>query len=173
MIVQTISGKTISVKRGKKQTSLLSDCAATPHKLHPQLMNNVCYGFFKVAMRMRGRMDESLKPYQMITPQYAMLRILNIEGRMTQVELGTYLAMDKATMVRMLDSLEELKYVKRVQSEKDRRSKYLELTPAGKKVMAALEKIRSVNEAEFLSPLGAREQAQLCAIVGKLLTTGP
>lgn len=122
---------------------------------------------------MRGRMDESLKRYQMITPQYAMLRILNIEGRMTQVELGTYLAMDKATMVRMLDSLENLKYVKRVQSEKDRRSKYLELTPAGKKVMAALEKIRNAVEREFLSPLGSQEEAQLRAIVGKLLTAGP
>lgn len=120
-------------------------------------------------MRMRGRMDESLKEYQMITPQYAMLRILNIEGRMTQVELGTYLAMDKATMVRMLDSLEGLKYLKRVQSEEDRRSKYLELTPAGKKVMATLEKIRIKNEAEFLAPLGAQEQDQLRSIVGKLL----
>jgi DNA-binding MarR family transcriptional regulator len=132
-------------------------------------MTNICYGFFKVAMRMRARLDESIKDYHLITPQYAMLRILNIEGRMTQVELGTYLAMDKATMVRMLDSLEELKYVKRVRNDQDRRSKFLELTPAGKKIMAAIEKIRNASEAEFLSPLTAQEQSHLRAIVRKLL----
>jgi DNA-binding MarR family transcriptional regulator len=132
-------------------------------------MTNICYGFFKVAMRMRAQLDESIADYNLITPQYAMLRILNIEGRMTQVELGTYLAMDKATMVRMLDSLEELKYVKRVQSDQDRRSKFLELTTAGKKIMAAIEKIRNSSEAEFLSPLTAQEQAQLRRIVKKLL----
>ena len=66
-------------------------------------------------------------------------------------------------------STKELKYVKRVQSDQDRRSKFLELTPSGKKIMAAIEKIRTASEAEFLSPLTKQEQTQLRGIVRKLL----
>lgn len=132
-------------------------------------MNSVCYGLFKVAMRMRAQLDDSIADYRLISPQYAMLRILDMEGRLTQVELGSYLAMDKATMVRMLDSLEDLKYLKRVRSDLDRRSKFLELTPAGKKAMVAIAKIRATSEAEFFSPLTTREQTQLRGIVRKLL----
>ncbi len=144
-------------------------CSGTSHRLHPQLSSNVCYAFFKVAMRMRAQFNQSLSQYKVITPQYAMMRILSMEDRMTQVELGSYLAMDKATMVRMLDNLEKLKYLRRVQSDRDRRAKWLELTPSGKKIMQSLEKIRAATEAKFLLPLNLQEQAQLRNVVGKLL----
>jgi DNA-binding MarR family transcriptional regulator len=137
--------------------------------IHPQLKSNTCYCIVKVATRMRMQLDERLKSFEMIGPQFAMLKLLSIEGRMTQVQLGGYMAMDKATMVRMIDGLEQRQYVKRVQSETDRRAKWLELTPAGKKMISKLNQMRDEAEAELLAPLTATEKKQLKDIIAKLL----
>lgn len=137
--------------------------------VHPKLKSNTCYCIVKVATRMRARLDERLEPFKIIGPQYAMLRLLSIEGRLNQVELGNFMAMDKATMVRMLDGLEKMKYLKRVQSETDRRAKCLELSDAGRKLLKKIDGLREEAEAEFLAPLTATEKKQLKAIVSKLL----
>lgn len=138
-------------------------------KIHPQLKTNTCYCIVKVATRMRMQLDERLKKFELIGPQFAMLKLLSIEGRMTQVQLGGFMAMDKATMVRMIDGLEERGYLERVQSEGDRRAKFLELTASGKKIISKLNQMRDETEAEFLSPLTAAEKNQLKDIISKLL----
>lgn len=138
-------------------------------KIHPQLKTNTCYCIVKVATRMRMQLDERLKQFELIGPQFAMLKLLSIEGRMTQVQLGGFMAMDKATMVRMIDGLENRGYLERVQSEGDRRAKFLELTNSGKKIISKLNQMRDENEAEFLSPLTAAERKQLKEIISKLL----
>ena len=141
----------------------------TGTKVHPQLKQNTCYCIVKVATRMRARLDERLKAFSLIGPQYAMLRLLSIEGRMTQIELGNFMAMDKATMVRMIDGLEEREYVRRTLSDSDRRAKWLELTPAGKKALSTLEGMREAAETEFLAALSPSEKKQLKEIMFKLL----
>lgn len=146
-----------------------SPLSPTGVKVHPQLMHNTCYCIVKVATRMRAKLDEYLQPFQLIGPQYAMLKLVNLEGRMTQVELGGLMAMDKATMVRMIDGLEQRGYLKRVQNDVDRRAKWLELTGAGKKVLVKLNGFRELAEAEFLAKLSPTEKKQLKEIVAKLL----
>jgi DNA-binding MarR family transcriptional regulator len=154
-------------KRKKSKDS--SSLSFTGLKVHPQLKTNACYCIVKVATRMRARLDERLEPFNIIGPQYAILRLLSIEGRMTQIELGNFMAMDKATMVRMIDALEQRAYVSRTQNAADRRAKFLELTSGGKKVLSKLDDMREETEAEFFAPLTAAEKKQLKEIVSKLL----
>jgi DNA-binding MarR family transcriptional regulator len=107
----------------------------------------------------------------LVAPQYGMMFLLDLEGPMTQNELGAYVAVDKATMVRMIDGLEEKKWVLRVPSPKDRRANQLRLTPAGKQIIKRLDQLRKRAEEEFLAPLSETERAQLSVIVNKLVTS--
>lgn len=138
-------------------------------KLHPELKAYVGYCLHKIGMRARGAFDQRLQKFGLVAPMFIMLKLLKLEGKMTQVELGTYMAIDKATMVRMIDGLEERKFLKRTQHAKDRRAKLLELTDAGRKVMATIEKMRAEAEAQLLAPLSAAEREQLRTLVAKVL----
>ena len=120
-------------------------------------------------MRLRAGFDRRVQKYGLVAPMFLMLKLLKIEGKMTQVELGAYMAVDKATMVRMIDALEERKYLNRVQHDRDRRAKWLEITAAGRKVVARVDEERAEAEAQLLSHLTATEREQLRALVAKLL----
>lgn len=88
---------------------------------------------------------------------------------MTQNELGAYVGVDKATMVRFIDGLEEKKWVLRVPNKEDRRANHLEITRAGKQAIQKLDELRKQAEKEFLSPLNESERNQLRTIVNKLI----
>jgi DNA-binding MarR family transcriptional regulator len=155
------------MKRSKK---VETNCAISDAgKLHPQLTTYVGYCLHKVALRMRASIDSRLKEYGLVAPQFGMMLLLKFDGAMTQVELGSYTAIDKATMVRLLDSLEEIGYVKRSQHQKDRRAKMIELTEPGRKAIASMEKLRAQAEKEFLEPLTAEERSRLKEIITKLV----
>jgi MarR family transcriptional regulator for hemolysin len=153
-------------RKPKKPKVEVPPCAA---KIHPHLTTYIGYCLHKVALKMRASLDARVSEYGLVSPQYGMLIILDIEGSITQMELGQYMAMDKATMVRMIDGLEELGFVKRSQSDTDRRAKHLELTAAGRKMVSALQKVRGEAEKEFLKPISAEERSQLHGIVLKLM----
>lgn len=141
-------------------------------RLHPHLTNYVGYCLSKIALRLRSNFDARIQQFGLVAPQYAMMLVLKIDGAMTQIELGSYMAIDKATMVRLIDGLEEQGYVQRSQHATDRRAKMLEVTPKGRQICAKLEKQRIEAEDEFLKPLAPAEQAALREIVKKLIQAG-
>ena len=140
-------------------------------RLHPTLKTYLGYGLQKSALKLRALLDTHLASlgYDLIAPQCGMLVILKIEGKLSQAELGQFLAMDKATMVRMIDGLEEAGLVKRVPSKVDRRVNALALTETGRKSVTKILKIRARCENEFLSPLTKAERARLLELITKLL----
>lgn len=142
-------------------------CKAT--KLHPKMFDVVSYLLIKTAMRLKAQVDAKFEPFGIVSPQFGMMRLLSFEGALTQVELGEYMMIDKATMVRLLDGLEERGYVKRVPSATDRRAKLIELTASGLKQMEKMLSIRNEVEKQFLSILTAAERDQLKEIMKKLM----
>src|SRR4051812_23008777 len=111
-------------------------------KIHPELRKYVCYCLYKSAMRWKSMFDETLADHNLVAPQFGILVLLDLEGLMTQNELASYMAMDKATMVRMIDILEDKKWVLRVQNKEDRRANHLQLTKAGKQAIHKMEELR-------------------------------
>lgn len=141
-------------------------------KIHPTLQNYAGYCLSKAAMRGRSLVDSELKAYGVVAPQYGILSMLANVGSMTQVELGGYMAIDKATMVRMLDGLEELGYLKRVAQAEDRRSKKLVLTKKGETTLVKMSAARNRAEEAFFGILTDKEREALRAITRKLLQIG-
>ena len=118
---------------------------------------------------MRSQVDFKFSEFGVIAPQFGILTMLKLVGPMTQVELGNFMAIDKATMVRLLDGLEEKKYLTRVGQVGDRRAKVLQITKAGEKIQVQLNEIRMNVEDEFFSPLSSKEKAVFKEALGKLM----
>ncbi len=152
-----------------KRTSLLS-IPEPSAKLHPYLKNYLGYCFYKAAARIRGKVDRRLAEFGVVAPQFGMLIILQQAGGMTQGELGSFMDIDKATMVRMIDGLETKGFLTRTTTKSDRRAKRLEITKLGAKNLLKMNKARMRAEEEFLTDLGTQEQAQLRSIVSKLIS---
>ena len=146
-------------------------CALNPTaKTHPILRKHFGYCFYKAAMRFRGMMDEALAKQNLLTPQMGILRLIHESQSINQHELGEILGIDKASMVKFLDHLVDLKLITKQSHQTDRRVKLVSLTTKGVKILDELIAIRQSVEDQFLSVLDTEEKAVLRKIIPKLLS---
>ncbi len=83
-------------------------------------------------------------------PHAGILHLLRDFGPMSQQQLGHKLRIDRTSMVKLVDALEEHKFAKRCNHPEDRRAYLVEITSAGSKALAAVGKIAERMEAELL-----------------------
>ena len=79
---------------------------------------------------------------------YSVLLILDdTAGKCSQQYISDLLAIDKATIVRMIDHLSEKGFIRRVNDPADRRAYHLQLTSRGERIMPSIKKgIAELNE---------------------------
>ncbi len=86
-----------------------------------------------------------LKPYNITTEQWSVLRTLNEADHISQKQLSERTDKDQATLTKILDLLAKHDFVKRVPNPSDRRSFLIEITEKGtdltEKVLPYLEEI--------------------------------
>ena len=104
-----------------------------------------------------------------LTPlQFGALAALKRFGAMDQASLGGVTALDRTTIVVVLTRLEERGLITRQPSATDRRSKVVAITPAGSALLAEVMPHARRAQERMVSPLTAREQAQLAARRAKM-----
>jgi DNA-binding MarR family transcriptional regulator len=138
-------------------------------KVHPLLKAYFGYCLYKAALRLRSDMNTALQKHGLIVPQSGMLRLLENLGPMSQAELGTQMEIDKATMVKLIDSLENQKLITRTSSPSDRRVNLLEITKKGQQILSQAAEARLQIEEVFLEPLTSEEKRVLREAIPKLL----
>ncbi|MBB3973626.1 MarR family winged helix-turn-helix transcriptional regulator [Hansschlegelia beijingensis] len=101
-----------------------------------------------------------------ITPlQYSLLSALSELGEADQTRLARAVAIDRTTTTGALKRLEVRGLLRRVTSDRDRRSQACRMTPAGAALLAAMEAAaRSAHEAT-VEPLNPEEQATLIGLM--------
>jgi MarR family transcriptional regulator for hemolysin len=139
--------------------------------LHPYLKEYIGYCMLRVALRIRASIDRELAIFGLVAPQFGMLVLLRESGPMTQIELGSHMSIDKATMVRLLDILEAKKFLTRTTAADDRRAKRLEITASGKQALVKMDALRRKAENEVLAGLSMEERDQLRKTISKLIAT--
>jgi DNA-binding MarR family transcriptional regulator len=159
--------------RTKKTVNLPSltqiKTGATDVKLHPALEKHLGYCLYKAAIKFRAMIDATMADEGLIAPQFGILTVLKDAKGLNQINLGQQIGIDKATIVKLIDGLEQAGYVVREASETDRREKLLKVTGRGLKFLDhILPRMKSV-EAEFLKPLSAEEKKLLLCAVPKLM----
>lgn len=136
--------------------------------IHPALKGYFGYCLVKSAIKFKYLLSQELSKHDVGGPELGIMRFLHLLGPMSQITLSQDLGIDKASMVKFIDSLEKKKWVLRAPDKKDRRIKLVGLTKKGEDALVKLTKIHKGVVENFLSPLNEKERAQLKELVSKL-----
>jgi DNA-binding MarR family transcriptional regulator len=97
--------------------------------------------------------------------QCAVLQLIGANPGVSQVDLASTLGTDRATMMAVIDRLDERGFLLRLRSKADRRRQELTLTPAGEVVLAQTNALINSHDKRFTSLFTRRE---LDMLVGAL-----
>ncbi|BCG91583.1 MarR family winged helix-turn-helix transcriptional regulator [Mesorhizobium sp. 131-2-1] len=101
-------------------------------------------------------------------PQFAALAKLHDIGESSQNQLGTFIAMDAATVKGVIDRLKARGLVEVSKHEVDKRRLLVNLTAQGREAIERLIPLARAITEETLAPLSAKEAATFMRLLAKL-----
>lgn len=101
--------------------------------------------------------------------QFAALNMIAETADIDQVRLSQLIAMDKTTIVKVIDRLVEKGLITRTRSPVDRRANVLNVTPAGRKVLKDIQPLLDRSDARILAPLGVSDQRKFMELLSQLV----
>ena len=123
----------------------------------------------KVSQLAQEGFERALRPMGLKARHYGVLTVLAGEGPHAQRNLSEKLAIDRTTMVGLVDELEGLGLVERRRDPKDRRRYDLALTDAGKRAMSEAEAVAARVQDAVLAPLDDADRRRLHEMLASLL----
>ncbi len=112
---------------------------------------------------------EALQPFGITGRELAVLTVLAEGEPPSQLEAAQRLAIDRTTMVGLIDDLEAKGIVERRADGMDRRRNIVAVTPAGQRVMAGAARAADEAERAFLAPLAEADRGRLREMLQALL----
>lgn len=100
--------------------------------------------------------------------QYAALHLIRANPGASQADIAALLGTDRATMMALIDRLDQRELVERRRSNTDRRRQELHLTTSGKAFLTKAEQILSEHEARFSSLFSEKELKTLVAALARV-----
>ena len=150
----------------------MSDTVSAPSRsfaFPSESLKSLTFVVNKVAERIDYKVESVVLPYDLTFRQYALLVFLQSEGPQAQITIGRQTGLDRTSVMRTVDLLEQRGLVRRDPDPSDRRKHSVVLTDAGAELLGrTLAKVQSA-ELEFESVLSEAEQAQLLSLLKKLL----
>jgi DNA-binding MarR family transcriptional regulator len=126
----------------------------------------------QAARRVTKLYDDALAPIGLGANQFSILARLSLVGPSTIQDLAGLLVMDRSTLGHLLRPLEKRGLVKLAISERDRRSRMVALTPAGKAVVAKGRLRWAAAQRQFESTFGKEAALELRAVLKEIATAG-
>ncbi len=121
----------------------------------------VGYWCGRIGLAAKGEIEERVRPLGLTAPEALLLGVLTERGSATLVELARLVKHAHPSVLSHLDTLEQKNLVERCPHPTDRRSKMIELTGAGRKLMPRLHTAIHAVNARALRGLDSGERAQL------------
>lgn len=141
-----------------------------PRHIHPALRPYLGYCLNKLATIFKGELCSAFKAKNIQGVHFGILAIIeNSKTTVNQVSICTETGIDKASMVKVIDHLENLNYIERVASKADRRIKNLSLTKSGAKFLKDSKVMRNKIESDFLAALDVKEIQKFKQLILKVL----
>ena len=134
--------------------------------------NNRKILYLVVAILKTARKDigKDLRKLGLSYPQFGAMRMIKA-GSKTIAELAKGMMLEPATLVPVIDNLENKNLIRREPDTKDRRKNLLALTAKGEQIVAAIQIDRKGPLAKALAKIGARKSAQLSLLLQELVQT--
>lgn len=118
--------------------------------------------------RSRERMNEGLRPLGIDVRQFAVLIALSMYGPVSQRDLIAHTGIDKSTMVRLVDELENGELVSRERVPHDRRAYAVVLTPRGERTLAEARQTADRVGGDIFGPLTGTERDHFIDLLRRL-----
>lgn len=120
-----------------------------PFEITPQV-RDACISLHvqRAARAVARRYDELLRPLGMTSGQFSLMMSLNRPEPPTMSQVSSVLAMDRTTLTANLKPLVRQELVEVRVDDKDRRSRRLKLTPAGRGLLALAYPLWQQGQAE-------------------------
>jgi DNA-binding MarR family transcriptional regulator len=139
-------------------------------KVHPGLRDQFCYCLNKVSARKKSRLESALtRELGIVLSYYSILQLLESDDSVNQNRVADEFGVDKASMVKLIDRLQEMGMIERQQSASDRRVNILKITTKGRKTLSQARKIAEREERDFLKCLTPSETKTFQGILQKLI----
>jgi DNA-binding MarR family transcriptional regulator len=102
-------------------------------------------------------------------PHYVILAILAESGPCSQKQISEYIALDKSDVTKLMNELESMSLVQRVEDRQDRRRHSVRLTVKGKRQLELSDRELNSSMRDFMSALSDAEYQQLQQLLLKAL----
>lgn len=99
---------------------------------------------------------------------FSAMLLANANPGIAQIDIANQLGIDKASVVTLIDRLEQSGWVERRRSTEDRRRQGIFLTPAGAKACRSLKKEMIEHERKFVSRYTEQELRVLISLLRRL-----
>ncbi len=147
---------------------------AEPEEGYPKaLAARVGFLLAQAHMAARARADRALDTVGLTMKGFAALATLISDGPISQRRLGSRIRMDPATMVDVIDSLEESGHIVRRRNPSDRREYALQPTAKGRALYARAERAIIEAEKKTAGRLDASETKTLMRLLERIAAESP
>ena len=136
--------------------------------VEPEICN--CAALRQAARRVTKLYDDALAPIGLGANQYSILARLSLIGPSTIQDIARLLVMDRSTLGHLLRPLEKRDLVKLEVSERDRRSRIVALTQAGKAAAAKARPRWAAAQRQFESTFGNEDALELRTVLKEIAT---
>jgi DNA-binding MarR family transcriptional regulator len=106
------------------------------------------------------------------SPQFAVLTALAEGDALDQATIGEMISLDRSTMADVAQRLESRGWLTRGRDPSDARRRVLELTPAGRRLLARVTPLVEQLGDELLGDLSESERQTLVELLGRLIVYG-
>jgi len=134
----------------------------------PEICN--CAALRQAARRLTKFYDDALAPTGLGANQFSILARLDLDGPNTIQHLARLLIMDRSTLGHLLRPLEKRGLVKLEVSERDRRSRIIALTQAGRAAAAKARPRWAAAQRQFENTFGKEDAIELRAVLKEIAT---
>jgi DNA-binding MarR family transcriptional regulator len=110
----------------------------------------------------------AMAPLDLTQKQTGVLWLIGANAGVSQIALATELDMDRASMMAIVDRLEDRKLVLRERSRQDGRRQELYLTPKGRKVLTQSKTILATHERWITDRFSEEEIATLMSLLKRI-----
>jgi len=151
----------------KKKSSSAKSRAAEDAAHRLRLDDLLGYNLRRAHGVQRARFASVFAPYRIRPVQLSILGLLHEKTQMKQSELTRALDIKPANLVSLLNELEGRNLIVRRLASTDRRSRALQLTPAGRKLTRELLALHASLERSLTEYLGAADRDALLRLLKK------
>jgi DNA-binding MarR family transcriptional regulator len=136
--------------------------------VEPEICN--CAALRQAARRVTKLYDDALAPIGLGANQFSILSRLSLVGPSTIQDLARLLVMDRSTLGHLLRPLEKRGLVKLEVSERDRRSRIVALTQAGKAAAAKAHPRWAAAQRRFEDTFGKEAALEIRTVLKEIAT---